>query len=60
MGPDKSVHSREWGIVYIQEVHFQQKRLWNREMSTNRSFTVVYSLHILVQKRLNCTIGCKQ
>ena len=60
MGPDISVHSPEYGIVYIQEVYFQQKRLWNREMSTNRSFTVVDSLHILVQKRLNCTIGCKQ
>ena len=31
MGPDKSVHSREWGIVYIQEVHFHQKRLCGTE-----------------------------
>ena len=31
MGPDKSVHSPEYGIVYIQEVHFQQKRLCGTE-----------------------------
>ena len=26
MGPDKSVQSPEYGIVYIQEVHFHQKK----------------------------------
>ena len=49
MGPDKSVHSPEYGIFYIQEVHLQRKRLWKREVFTSRSFTAVYSLHILVQ-----------
>ena len=31
MGPDKSVHSPEYGIVYIQKVHFQQKGLYGTE-----------------------------
>ena len=27
MGPDKGVHSPEFGVIHIQKIYFQKKRL---------------------------------